>query len=556
MSRIYRAMWLDGQPVPATRLMSHFASWVDEKTLGAITVPEHGGSITARIPSRPNRCIAEVTVEYASAGEPTLPFRAELVETLADGARWETTLRAWNEEDAGTWVWVDVEAVGPVDLHQTAAAAPRLVRALLDAADEPRQGPTRLTTAPVSMLGAAAGEELADELSDPERLLPIAVFTKDPMLDQELAGQSFTFDDIVRRAAEQLSGMAVVVVADAAAQEALRDALGIAYTVWGGALRLYQPGLDPAIPGDDGRHRVVPSQRYTRYRDLAAHTLARTIGPPAATRRPPASFETARTAMRRRREAVHDYAELLRIAETDIERLTARVNALENTLATQEEGVFGLQADLEEAVDRASAAEGLVERLSLQVLAADGAPAAAGAAAVDVNLLDLRPSSCTDAARLAQEYLAERVVVPDQALRDLAKLDETLTAGPWGQTAWRGFLALDAYAAYLRGGGVGDFFTWCRTSQHPRAWPATSKKLAMAESETVTKSPRFRRHRILPAPTPGAPDRRLYMGAHLKIAEGGGPLAPRIYFHVDPKAQQIFVGFFGPHVHMPNTKTN
>ncbi|MGY1723821.1 hypothetical protein [Blastococcus sp. SYSU DS0533] len=555
MSRIYRAMWHDHRPPGAAPVMEHFAAWVTEKTSGAVRVPEHGGSVTARIPSARGRCIAEVAVEYAGDDQRGLPVRAELVETLADGSRWETTLRAWDEDGLGTWVWVDVEAVGSDRLHETAAAAPRLVRSLLDTAGDPRQGPTRLTTTPRTATGEADGEDLADDLSDPSRTLPVAVFAKDPMLDQQLAGQPFDFDVIVRRAAAQLAGLAVVTVADAAAQEALREALGIAFGVWGGALRLYAPGLDPAVPGDEGRHRVVPSQRYTRYRDLAAHTLARTVGPPAASRRPPSSYEEVRRAMRRRRDAVHDYAELLRIADSDVDRLTARVNALESTIEQQEENIVGLQADLEEAVERASAAETLVERLSRQLMAGEGGTSGRGPDD-EVDLLDLRPTSCTEAARLAQQHLSQRLVIPDEALRDLAKLDETLTAAPWGQTAWRGFLALDAYAAYLAEGGQGDFYVWCQSSQHPRAWPATSKKLAMAESQTVSTRKKLRQHRILPAPTAVDPRRRVYMGAHLKIAEGGGPLAPRVYFQVDPKLQKVFIGFFGPHAHMPNKSTN
>ena len=46
-----------------------------------------------------------------------------------------------------------------------------------------------------------------------------------------------------------------------------------------------------------------------------------------------------------------------------------------------------------------------------------------------------------------------------------------------------------------------------------------------------------------------------YMGAHMKIALGGGPLAPRIYFYVSRVTGKAHVGYFGPHSNMPNTKT-
>jgi hypothetical protein len=48
------------------------------------------------------------------------------------------------------------------------------------------------------------------------------------------------------------------------------------------------------------------------------------------------------------------------------------------------------------------------------------------------------------------------------------------------------------------------------------------------------------------------------MEAHLKIAHGGGPLAPRIYLHDDTAGAtgKVHVGFFGPHKYVPNKSTN
>ena len=47
------------------------------------------------------------------------------------------------------------------------------------------------------------------------------------------------------------------------------------------------------------------------------------------------------------------------------------------------------------------------------------------------------------------------------------------------------------------------------------------------------------------------------MLSHLKIAEGGGDLAPRIYFYDDTGGStgKVHVGFVGPHYLMPNTKS-
>ncbi len=77
----------------------------------------------------------------------------------------------------------------------------------------------------------------------------------------------------------------------------------------------------------------------------------------------------------------------------------------------------------------------------------------------------------------------------------------------------------------------------------------------MTESESVENNDKLRRRRILPVGTDVDPSGRLYLPAHIKVAEGGGDLAPRIYFHVSRDTGKAHVGYFGPHKNMPNTKT-
>src|SRR5207245_11163516 len=122
----------------------------------------------------------------------------------------------------------------------------------------------------------------------------------------------------------------------------------------------------------------------------------------------------------------------------------------------------------------------------------------------------------------------------------------------WGQTAWRGFRAWHAYATdQANGANLGSFWDWCSTSMHSLSWPATPKKLSMKESDTVENNAALRDARVLPVSTEVAPDGVIYMPAHLKIATGGGSLAPRIYFHWDAPGGKIHVGFFGPPKYMP-----
>jgi hypothetical protein len=219
----------------------------------------------------------------------------------------------------------------------------------------------------------------------------------------------------------------------------------------------------------------------------------------------------------------------------------------EMTLAEAAElrsSVMQLQADLHRAQD-------VLRRNDLDHAYWEGAATAAAAPAVPAHA-----SSPSEAFMLAQLYLSEYVDLPDGAARDLHDLDAAVEASAWGQTSWEGFRALHAYAQTLADGrSAGSFWTWCEKSAHPLAWRATSKKLAMGESKTVKDRAELRAKRVLPVSRELDGTGRCFMEAHLKIAEGGGPLAPRIYFIPSPKTGKVHVGFFGPHRHMPNTMT-
>ncbi|GAA3885185.1 hypothetical protein GCM10022243_57510 [Saccharothrix violaceirubra] len=161
--------------------------------------------------------------------------------------------------------------------------------------------------------------------------------------------------------------------------------------------------------------------------------------------------------------------------------------------------------------------------------------------------------SAGDAALFAQAYLSDHLVLPDSACVDLEAIDTAVESKAWGQTSLRGFLALHAYGRALSAGEPGSFWTWCVNSGHPYAWTATSKKLAMAESATVKNTDKLRAKRIFEVDPSVDPSGHLFMEAHLKIAEGGGNLAPRVYFHPSREQGRVHVGYFGPHRNVPNT---
>lgn len=80
----------------------------------------------------------------------------------------------------------------------------------------------------------------------------------------------------------------------------------------------------------------------------------------------------------------------------------------------------------------------------------------------------------------------------------------------------------------------------------------------MTESDSVMNSSRLRDARLFPADEKVDEAKRIHMFAHLKIAEGGGNLAPRVYFHDDTNGRtgKMHVGFVGPHYLVPNKSTN
>lgn len=162
-------------------------------------------------------------------------------------------------------------------------------------------------------------------------------------------------------------------------------------------------------------------------------------------------------------------------------------------------------------------------------------------------------SSPSDAARLARAHL-DRVVIPDSAIETIGEIDAAEESPAWGRSTWRALRALDAYARDAD--GAAGFWSWCANSGHPYAWPATPKKLAMNDSETAMHAyGDDRRFKIDPRVDPSG---EIVMEAHCKIAEGGGRLSPRVYFHDDTKGVTglIHVGFIGPHRYVRNASTN
>lgn len=161
-----------------------------------------------------------------------------------------------------------------------------------------------------------------------------------------------------------------------------------------------------------------------------------------------------------------------------------------------------------------------------------------------------------EAILMALACLSDWLVIHDEAPRELDGINTAPHATAWGRTVWRGLRALAAFAADRSAGFQGNFYDWCRSGA-PNGWPATTKKVSMSESATVQNSSKLSAARLLPVSTDVDQSGRITMWSHLKIATGGGDLAPRVYFYDDTngKTKKIHIGFIGPHYLMRNTKS-
>lgn len=162
---------------------------------------------------------------------------------------------------------------------------------------------------------------------------------------------------------------------------------------------------------------------------------------------------------------------------------------------------------------------------------------------------------CTSAVDTARHAGRGHVVIHPEACHNLRDLDGAPEGRSWGRKIARALAALEAYGQALDDGFRGNFYHWCDRSGHVDAWPASTKKLSMHESDTVLGNARLRRARVLPICRGVGPTGAVLMEPHLKIAEGGGDLAPRIYFTVDLRTNALHIGYIGPHKRMRNTRS-
>lgn len=523
MALLYRAIWSDDRPDLIDAGPAAFNDWVRGKRLG-LEVPDEGvveadGS--------------DVTVARVEDGS-TCALRIRLNEERpvdAGAERWTTTAH-WMTDGTRGWVWVDLEWVSDaVFAPQPDVAAPKLVGVLLGARSDgagPRLGPKPLA------VRASDTDELVEWLYDDERAVPVVVFSVDTGISPE------DYSRRVQEVARRLTGCADVRMLTADSErlfdQAMRDA---SLSVFGGAARVYLPGIHPANPMP-WRHRWVRANLLTNRHKTAAARIAQLVLPRMVAQRPPALYRTH----------VKQLMDQSVGEQTDWEVLAVELDEALSLLQLEiedlrEEKDLALMEALESERDAADALAKL-EAHRRQLRIRGEVPELVEQEVDEAADVD----SCAQAVALAAG-LKHLVVHPD-APRDISRMDESPNSELWGQRIWAHLQSLDAYAE-ARGPG---FQIWCENAGHPRA--IASKFISMTESETVCNNERLRRCRDLPVDTRIDVSGEIEMMAHIKSIQGGGMQIPRIYFHDDTKGKtgKVHVGFIGPHDLVPNTLSN
>ncbi len=233
------------------------------------------------------------------------------------------------------------------------------------------------------------------------------------------------------------------------------------------------------------------------------------------------------------------------------------LEAREQELQEDREVIAQLREDLELHRELLDETKRQNDELTLQLVNYQLREGSSGSGQVTPPQVDSPPASFREAiSRVRQNEM--QVEIPDEALKDLDRLDTGISARSDAKELWRGLLALHKYAReQQKENKYRDFAHWCKRSRDLYVWSAHPQKLAMNESKSVRRDSRLRSAREFPVSSEIEPSGRMLMYPHLKISTGTQH-APRLYFFDDSLGVtgKIHVGFIGSHDLMPNSTAN
>jgi len=487
----------------------------------------------------------------ANSADGSQTWRWQLRETREDGA-WLSSLvvqaPAKVDDNARSWFWVEIEfaagASSPEGEQGLRAGVPRLARGLLSRV-EGHDSLALLTNEP-TLVGADGVDELIDVLCDLDRRLPVVVASTHPGLDFE------AWRGVVGRATRYLPGLASIYLLDPLATSAFITGIGRSHAVWGGAVRTYLTEVDPAVPEEALRHRVLSGAKILADPSRASGILSALPQRLAAESPLPEPLSGVNRALLTRTHSSVDSSDVAamraQIAGLIEERELALALAEEqenraNAFFTDRESAL---AEWSERDQRVLDLENMVRSLRHRLVA--------GGRAAEAYLPPEEPVAAPPAtfAELLDWIDAEVALVEFSGERDkILELDRSPESATWVRSSWETIRAMQAYA---EADFSGDFKIWC---ENPPAgsFAIPAGKVARDESETVRNNPKWCREREFPVPAEAHPSGWMFMGAHIRIgASGSGRLSPRLYFHDNTRqTRKIYIGYLGQH--LTNTKT-
>ncbi|WP_326611128.1 hypothetical protein OG949_17260 [Streptomyces scopuliridis] len=492
-----------------------------------------------------------VTLDHDSAtGAGGAYGRWRLRETASEGT-WQTTVLIRQVGDGPTWVQLDVEHL-PHDseARPVPAKTPRLAKSLLGVL-EARDGQADVTPDP-RVVEAEDVDDVIDELCDGSRRLPVVVAS---------TPYGVNFDTWLERTVDPLfrplAGQAVLYVMAPEAVARFNRTLEY-HRVFGGGVRTYLPGVDPAWAPDGQRHRVM-SRRLIAEDPRRARRILAQLPQSLASRVPlPADLDSVPVLRTRTRNGVgaseldrlrdenHALFEILEEAGREQRVRADEIRDLKHALRDAEDNETQLFGDYDEQYQELHDARAQVLLLQKRLLVLGEGEAAY---APD----DGAPADPESFAEILDRIDGMRRVHFTGVRKVTLELDDQAYGSSWVRMTWDALLALRDFAEAAAAGKVSsDFKKWCADA--PGAVHTISpRKIVRDESKTVKTKTDWRKERTFPVPSYVDPSRRLFMGAHVRIG-GGNTIAPRLHYSEASCADHgIFIGYIGPH--LTNTRT-
>ena len=442
-----------------------------------------------------------------------------------DSERRTTTLKVTTGIE--NWIWVDVERVSENLWSKPDTNSPWLVRSLLHGANAmqaaPRWGVVRLTDGPLAVPPTSVQTNLINLIKSPLRECPVVVFAHD-----YLNGAEATVER-ANRVCDSLAGVVAVRMLTRGAEAVFNNIIGNDYGIESGEARIYLPGDMPA-----NQHRLLDREIVSRSPESAAKQFGMLLQPAMANRRPPTIFDASFDLLRKGIGLTE--GESLRAANEDLAENEKTIQRLRSDLEKSQNEVIDGIAELEERDTKIA----FLQRRVAALLRNESK------ALEESTRIPEEVSSIAEAISAGRQHLSG-VVIPENIRGDLEELDQTLHSRTWGNSVWRGLVALNTYAIQSDR-NPGGFHEWCKDAESARVWNFGVNKYAADESDTVKRKENLRKLRVFPIDHEVDSSGSVYMGAHLKIANG--LLAPRLYFYDDTwgKTQKIHIGYIGRHL--------